>query len=267
MDTKTKIMLSLIIIYVTAALIVLIQNDISIKIQFRKYAWMILIPWLVTVITNYRSGDGKIRLKYDHSSNEKRKEKAMNEIEKLRSGRMKREWNNYYRRYPFSFVDNMSDEKFVDLIVRLLRENEEYFDVRKTENEEYHGIDILCLDNKNYRMGVQVLKEEYDIGREAIELIIKGIDHYGCSKGIIAAASNFKYSAIKLAATDPRVELWDRSRVEKLYYDTIPSKIPPFSMDKAEKLGLPYKIRLTRIEKEIIFRKYGLDYYEDYNIT
>ena len=161
----------------------------------------------------------------------------------------------------------MSDEKFVDLIVRLLRESEFYFDVRKTEYEEYHGIDILCLDNDNHRVGVQVLKEEYDIGKEAIEMIINGINHYGCSKGIIAATTNFKYSAIKLAAADPRIELWDRARVEKLYYDTIPAKTPPFSMDQAEKLGLPYKVRLTKIEKEIIFRKYGLDYYEDYNIT
>ena len=266
MDTKTRIILALVIIYIITAILVLIQSDISIKIQFKKYAWMILIPWLITVLSDYGSAKRKVHTRYDKRGNENRKERAIKEIEKLRSSRMKREWNNYYRRYPFSFVDKMSDEKFVDLIVRLLKENN-FFDVRKTDYGEYQGIDILCTDSNSYSVGIQVKKEEYDVGSEAIELIISGINHYGCSKGIIAAASNFKFEATKLADKDSRIELWDRSKVEQLYYDTIPPEIPPFSMEKAEQLGLPYKIRLTKIEKEIIFRKYGLDYDEDFNIS
>jgi hypothetical protein len=230
---------------------------------------MILVPWLITAIKYYSSDKRKVPTKRDTIRNARRKEKAMDEIRKIRNERLQKEWNNYYRRYPFTFIDKISESKFIDLLVRLLRENTDYFDVRKIDDSDEtanHDINILCLDSRSYRIGVLVQKTSNHIQPSAVEQLISGMNHYGCSMGIIAATSEFTFSAIKLAGKDNRIELWDREHLEKLYYDTIPAEIPPFSMEKAKQLGLPFKIRLTKIEKEILFRKYGLDYDDDYDL-
>jgi HJR/Mrr/RecB family endonuclease len=254
----------LIVINIVIFVLAMIADDIVLKQFLKQYLWTLLIPWLIIVISYVKSKKDKPVTVDDQSRKEKRKEKAIEEIVKMREERMQREWNNYFRRSTFSFVNKMA--KFIDLIVRLLKDNN-YFDVRSTADDEYEGIDILCMDDNSLRVGILVQKASNDIGPQAVEQLIGSMNQYGCSKGKIAAISEFTFSAIKLAKTDSRIELWDRNFIEKLYYDTIPAEIPPFSMEKAKQLGLTTKIRLTKIEKEILFRKYGLDYSEDFGLT
>ncbi len=188
---------------------------------------------------------------------------AIEELKKMKIDKMKAEWSKYYKRNQFSFIDKLSGVEFEEFLLKILKEKG-YTNVRLTNETGDQGMDILFTDSDGKEVGIQAKRYSGSVGNSAVQQLLGGMLYYSCQKGIIATTSKFTQSAIELASKDSRISLWERNKIEKLYYDTMPSEIPPFSIEKAKQIGLSYHTRLPRFEIEKIFKKYDLDYRYDY---
>jgi restriction endonuclease Mrr len=189
--------------------------------------------------------------------------KAAEELKKMKIDRMKAKWDEYYKRNHFSYVDKLSGIEFEKFLMKIIQEKG-YSNIHLTDQTGDQGIDILFKDKDGSKVGIQAKRYIESVSNSAVQQLLGGMLFYNCQKGIIATTSKFTQSAIELASKDPRITLWDRNIIEKLYYDTMPTEIPPFSVEKAKQIGLASQIKLSSYEIDKVFKDFGLNSQYDF---
>lgn len=73
-----------------------------------------------------------------------------------------------------------------------------YANVRKTQASNDYGIDVIC-EKDGVRYGIQCKRYQGSVGREAVQQVHSGLNHYGCDKGVVITNSTFTRNAYTLA--------------------------------------------------------------------
>lgn len=110
-------------------------------------------------------------------------------------------------------VDNMDGVTFETFVERVLIEKG-YTSIVRTPYSGDHGVDILATMGIN-RYAVQCKRYSRSVGNKAIQEAFTGQHYYKADCAIVVTNSRFTSSA-KEEAKRLRVELWDRSVLEKI---------------------------------------------------
>jgi predicted RecB family endonuclease len=79
--------------------------------------------------------------------------------------------------------------------------------IEMTKASGDQGIDVIA-ENDVERIGIQVKRYSGSVGNSAVQEVVAGLRHYGCSRGVVVTTSAFTRGAIALARSNG-VELID----------------------------------------------------------
>jgi HJR/Mrr/RecB family endonuclease len=211
-------------------------------------------------------------VKQKRSAEEKKKEaelkknverKVAQEIEKKieeeKVEKTKEAWNRYYERKSFDEAVNLKGRDFEKYLVELLIKKG-HKDAKLTKSGADGGIDILFTDENDIKVGIQAKGWKGSVGIDAVHRCVGAMRGHGCERGIVATTSYFTEQAKKYVADQNDLSLWDQDDVKKLHEELFPIEEHSFSMEEAVKLGIVVD-RLSPIEEQVIYEKYGFDYY------
>lgn len=126
-----------------------------------------------------------------------------------------------------------------------------YSNVKKTQASNDYGVDVVC-EKDGIRYGIQCKRYKGAVGRDAVQQVASGLNHYHCNKGIVITNSTFTRNARTLAQEND-VLLIDRQKMIQLiklcqsmgrYEEPLPS---PNHAQPAAPAKAPYHLKSSSL--------------------
>lgn len=118
-------------------------------------------------------------------------------------------------------IDNMDGKEFENFMTAILIKNG-FGNVQTTKTSGDHGADILGKYN-GVKYAFQCKRFESKVGSRPIGEILRGMNYYGCEKGVVITNNYFTKQA-HIEAKVNKVELWDRDKIIQLCRNIINKK-------------------------------------------
>ena len=117
--------------------------------------------------------------------------------------------------YDFEgLIPNLSGRGFEQLLAAIFRALG--FEIEETPVTGDFGVDLILIDPRGERVAVQAKRHKADIGISAVQEIYYGMTHHGCSRGILAIATDLTPAASLALEKLPSISLLSGRQIGQL---------------------------------------------------
>ena len=111
-------------------------------------------------------------------------------------------------------IDQMSGQKFEEVIIKLILPANGFTNIQGTAYTGDYGVDVVAY-KEGIKYAIQCKRFNSTVSNKAIQEVVTGRNHYGCSGAIVITNNRFTKNAIQLA-NENNVILYDRNELIKM---------------------------------------------------